>query len=120
MARSDYPAPRSASSPGKTPAAARRVTLADVARVAGVHRTTVALALRNHPGLPGDTLKRLKTLARKMGYRPDPTLAALNAYRIGAAGRSNVQVIAYLRYLGRREDAQRDCHRDYLAGAEAQ
>jgi LacI family transcriptional regulator len=83
----------------------RRVTLADVARAAGVHRTTVALALRNHPGLPGETLARLKTIARKMGYRPDPTLAALNAYRIGSASRANVQVIAYVRRLGTRDRA---------------
>ena len=33
----------------------RRVTLADIAKQANVHVTTVSLALRNHPRLPEKT-----------------------------------------------------------------
>jgi LacI family transcriptional regulator len=59
----------------------RRVTLADIARKAGVHVTTVSMALRDHPRLPEATKKRLKALAAKMGYAPDPFLSALATYR---------------------------------------
>lgn len=52
-----------------------------VAEVAGVHQTTVSLALRNRPSLPEDTRLRIQKIAAEMGYRPDPALEALNAYR---------------------------------------
>lgn len=58
-----------------------RVTMAEIARKAGVHTTTVSLALRNHPSIPVATRTRLQALAEKMGYRPDPVLRALIAYR---------------------------------------
>ena len=58
-----------------------RVTLADIARKAGVHVTTVSLALRNHPRLPVATRQRLCALADQMGYRPDPAMRALVSYR---------------------------------------
>jgi DNA-binding LacI/PurR family transcriptional regulator len=59
----------------------QRITMADVARVARVHQTTVSLALRNDPRLPRATRLRLRALAEGMGYRPDPMLSALSFYR---------------------------------------
>jgi LacI family transcriptional regulator len=59
----------------------RRITMADVARAAKVHQTTVSLALRNDPRLPADTRARIRALAKELGYRPDPMLSALNYYR---------------------------------------
>ncbi len=53
------------------------VTLQDVAHRAGVHRSTVALALRDHPRIPESTRRRLRALAEKLGYRPNPLVAAL-------------------------------------------
>jgi DNA-binding LacI/PurR family transcriptional regulator len=58
-----------------------RVTLRQIALKAGVHVTTVSLALRGSPKLPVATRTRLKAIADQMGYTPDATLAALNAYR---------------------------------------
>ena len=58
-----------------------RVTLADVARRAGVHPTTVSVALRDSPRLPEKTRTRLKRLAREMGYVPDHGARALAGYR---------------------------------------
>jgi LacI family transcriptional regulator len=55
--------------------------MADVAREAKVHQTTVSLALRNDPRLPPATRTRIRALATGMGYRPDPMLSALNFYR---------------------------------------
>src|SRR5262245_17392188 len=58
-----------------------RISMATVAARAGVHTTTVSLALRNHPSLPLDTRQRLQALAAEMGYERDPALNALVAYR---------------------------------------
>lgn len=74
----------------------RRTTLADVAKAAGVHVTTVSLALRNHPRLPRATRDRLQAMARDLGYVPDPALRALVAYRQRTAGRRLSGTLAYL------------------------
>lgn len=58
-----------------------RVTQADVARRAGVHRTTVSLALKGHPRIPSSTRKRVRRIADQLGYMPDPMLSSLVAYR---------------------------------------
>lgn len=42
---------------------------------------TVSLALRGHPSIPSSTRARIVKLAEQNHYRPDPALAALNAYR---------------------------------------
>jgi LacI family transcriptional regulator len=53
----------------------------DVAQEVGVHQTTVSLALRDHPSIPQKTRLRIKKAADKLGYRPDPMLNSLIAYR---------------------------------------
>lgn len=53
----------------------------DIALRAGVHITTVSLALRNDPRLPETTRTRIQELAKEMGYAPDPMLSALTVYR---------------------------------------
>lgn len=73
-----------------------RVTQLDVAKAAGVHNTTVSLALRNHPTIPLATRERIQALARSLGYRPDPALQALASYRKSRAGTHKVERIAYL------------------------
>jgi len=60
-----------------------RLTTAQIATAAGVHQSTVSLALRGDPRLKPETVKRIQALARKMGYVPDPMLAALAHYRRG-------------------------------------
>jgi LacI family transcriptional regulator len=60
-----------------------RVSLRDIASVAGVSVTTVSLALRNSPEISLKRRRELKALAKKMGYRPDPALAALAEYKLG-------------------------------------
>ncbi len=52
-------------------------TLQDVAIRAGVHRTTVSLALRDHPRIPAATRARVKAIAAKLGYRINPLVSAL-------------------------------------------
>lgn len=59
----------------------RRVTLLDIAKTAGVHVSTVSLALRNHPKIAVKTRKRVAEIAKQLGYRPDPQLLSLSSYR---------------------------------------
>ncbi|MFO1448968.1 MAG: LacI family DNA-binding transcriptional regulator [Opitutaceae bacterium] len=60
----------------------RRVTQRVLAQLAAVSHTTVSLALRGHASIPEVTRTRIQSLAKKHGYRPDPMLSALNAYRV--------------------------------------
>lgn len=79
-----------------------RVTQADIARRAGVHSTTVSLALRNHPSLPTETRQRLQALADEMGYRPDPDLRALMIYRQRVRSKKTDTTLAYVTNWGTR------------------
>jgi Transcriptional regulators len=62
-----------------------QVSQRDLARLAGVSPMTVSLALRGHPSISPATRARIVKLAEQQRYRPDPALAALNAYRIRQA-----------------------------------
>lgn len=73
-----------------------RVTQLDIARAAGVHNTTVSLALRNSPSIPVATRRRIQALAEKLGYCPDPALRALVAYRNGLATNRRIETLAYV------------------------
>ena len=98
----------------------RRVTLADVARKANVHVTTVSLALRNHPRLPAATRERLQALATQMGYTPDPVLRALVAYRGKVMPRRNPPTLAYITNWDSRWGWKKvTAHPDFYDGAKA-
>jgi DNA-binding LacI/PurR family transcriptional regulator len=51
-------------------------TLQEIASIAGVHRTTVSMALKNHPRIPEETRQRIQTIAATLGYKPNPYLSA--------------------------------------------
>jgi LacI family transcriptional regulator len=70
--------------------------MAVVAKHAGVHVTTVSLALRNHPSLPVSTRQRIQAAARELGYRPDPALQALIAHRKRASPPKDAPSLAYV------------------------
>ncbi|MDF3056965.1 MAG: LacI family transcriptional regulator [Rariglobus sp.] len=59
----------------------RRITIRDIATRAGVHFSTVSLALRNSPKLRPEVCRRVRAIADELGYVPDPAMAALTAYR---------------------------------------
>jgi len=69
-----------------------RVTTRDIAKHLGLHYTTVAEALRNSPRISEKTRKRVTEAAEKLGYRPDPLLSALNAYRSNKADRRSATI----------------------------
>ena len=83
--------------------AASRISLADIARRADVHITTVSLALRDSPRLPATTKTRIQALAREMGYQPDPMLSALIAYRGNAKIKQTQGTLAWI--TGTKENA---------------
>lgn len=60
-----------------SPSPPRRVTIRDIAAAAGVSIMTVSLALRNHPRISPATTERVKAVAEKLGYRPDPEIVRL-------------------------------------------
>jgi len=72
------------------------ITIRQLAALAGVSRTTVSLALRNHPRLPEATRKRVQKLAAKHGYRQDPVVASLMTKLRTARVRRTSERIAYL------------------------
>jgi len=102
------------------PTQQKRVTLADIAKKAGVHVTTVSLALRDHPRLPEATRRRIKALAKKMRYRPDPIMSALVAYRGAVLERRNMPTLAYVTNWATRWGwKETTAHPEFYVGARA-
>lgn len=67
-----------------------------LAKRAGVHVSTVSRALRGESSIPAQTRNRIHALAAEFGYRPDPLLSALCAYRKGLKGRPHTPTIAII------------------------
>ena len=73
----------------------KHVTLRDLAKLAGVHFTTVGLALRNDPHVNLATAAKVQEIARRVGYTHNAMLSALSAYRRGR-GQRFAGVLAYV------------------------
>ena len=56
-----------------------RVTLADVARAAGVSVAGASYALRGDRSIPARTVERVRRIAAELGYRPDLRVSSLMA-----------------------------------------
>ncbi len=69
----------------------KRILLKDVAEAAGYGRSTVSMALRDHPKIPAKTRETIKQVAAKLGYEKDPMLSSLSAYRDGQRSQSSWQ-----------------------------
>ena len=67
-----------------------------IAERLGLSVMTVSRALRHAPGVHPETQRRVKALAVKLNYQPDPALTALNAYRHGRRQRTAYERIAFL------------------------
>lgn len=96
----------------------RRVTLRDIAEAAGVHFTTVGMALRGSSELPETTRKRIREIADRLGYKPDPMLSALNAYRIAGEKPNFQAAIAWINNWPTRKGLlENDTFKSYYDGA---
>jgi LacI family transcriptional regulator/LacI family repressor for deo operon, udp, cdd, tsx, nupC, and nupG len=51
--------------------------MSDIARKVGLGRSTVSMALRNHPEIAASTRERVLRAAREMGYQPNPLISLL-------------------------------------------
>ncbi|RRJ97575.1 LacI family transcriptional regulator [Opitutaceae bacterium TAV4] len=51
--------------------------LREIARATGLTATAVSMALRNAPGVSEATRRRVREIAEKMGYRPNPLVTSL-------------------------------------------
>lgn len=71
-------------------------TIKDVARVAGVHFTTVSMALRGHPSIPPATRDRIVAAAGRIGYQRDLVFSALSNRRSRTQTRNFVPGVAYV------------------------
>jgi len=71
-------------------------TMDDVAAMAGVHPTTVSMALRSHPSIPASTRERILESARKVGYVRDPMLDAFNHHRLKKLAVKQTPSIAFV------------------------
>jgi LacI family transcriptional regulator len=58
-----------------------RLSIRDLARQLKVSHVTVSMALRDHPRISPQRREQVRALAEKLGYRPDPMLSSLVAYR---------------------------------------
>ncbi len=74
----------------------RPVTIKDIAKVAGVHFTTVSLALRDHPSLLPTTKARIREIADRMGYVPNAVFSALTHFHLNGRVRAAAPRVAYL------------------------
>jgi LacI family transcriptional regulator/LacI family repressor for deo operon, udp, cdd, tsx, nupC, and nupG len=62
------------------------VSIADIARIAGVSHTTVSRALRGSSLISTDTRKRIQKLAEEMGYMPNAIAQSLQTRRTSTIG----------------------------------
>jgi DNA-binding LacI/PurR family transcriptional regulator len=72
---------------GPTPvSSAKRPTIADIARQAGVTKAAVSFAPNGQPGVSDQTRTRVLDIARKIGWQPNSAARALSDGRAGAFG----------------------------------
>lgn len=86
----------------------------DVAKRLGVSHTTVAMALRNHHTISLKRREQVRHMAEKMGYRPDPFLSSLAAYRKHASPMKVQGAVAWINHWSQPKDLRQK--REYEAG----
>jgi len=97
-----------------------RPTLRVIARAGKVSVGTVSLALRDNPLIARETRARIKALAAKMGYRPDPRVAKLMSYLQQHKRRNTGETLAYVTAFAQAEVWMESVTwSNYFAGAQA-
>lgn len=73
-----------------------RVSLRDVARAVGVSHVTISLALRGDSRVSEQRRVEIQLAVERLGYRPDPMLSSLAAYRKTKQGVDISSTIAWI------------------------
>jgi LacI family transcriptional regulator len=93
------------------------VTQQMIADAAGVHISTVSLALRNHSRLPAATRHRIQAVAEKLGYSPNPLISLLMA-RVRRRNASYRGTLAYVHTVAAGTPRlSGHVHRNFISGA---
>lgn len=91
----------------------RRISLRDVARVVGVSHMAVSLALRGDARVSEARRATIRRVADDLGYRPDPMLSSLAAYRQARRGVAIRSTIAWINRWPEPQELKR--HREFTA-----
>lgn len=94
-----------------------RVTQRDIAREAGISHVAVSLALRDHHSISKETKDRVKEIAQRIGYSPDPLLFSLSAYRKANRPPAYHSNLAWLNTYANPRDLYIGGFREYFEGA---
>jgi LacI family transcriptional regulator len=95
-----------------------QATIKDVARAAGVHFTTVSMALRGHPAIAIRTRLRIEGVASLIGYQRNEVFSALSRQRRNHRQSQPIPTLLYLaRVVADRHFFAMDHHRELVAGA---
>lgn len=80
----------------RSPTPQRAITTRDIAKAAGVAQSTVSRALRNAPSISTSERERIKKIAQKLGYRPNPFVTAFTAQVLHYRRSPQGAVIAFI------------------------
>lgn len=83
-------------------------TMRRLAALAGVSRTTISMAMRNHPSIPEATRQRISKLAKEIGYTPDPVISSLMTQLRKSRPKRLVEKIAFLTFWDKRDAWQQE------------
>ena len=95
-----------------------RTTIKDVARIVGLHFTTVSMALRGHPAVATNTRQRIESAAKLLGYQRNEIFSALSRQRRPLRKSGEIPKILYLgRARKDRDFFKMSHHQQLLVGA---
>lgn len=92
----------------------------DIAEKLGVSVMTVSLALRNSPDVSAETGDRVRKMAKALGYKKDPALSSLIAYRSKLRLPAFAGTLAYINNYDKpniTKDPEQAIHMRLFAGA---
>lgn len=73
-----------------------KITIRNIAEETGLSVATVSLCLRGNPRIPKETRERVLDTAKRIGYRPDPSIAKLMSYIRSSRKIDSQTTIGYL------------------------
>lgn len=82
----------------------RRPTIREIANACGCNNSTVSRALNNKTNISAATRERVRNIAEKMGWKPNPLASAYMAHRRSTQESAYCATLAYIAHQGRLEE----------------